>query len=617
MEKIMTDAPRAKLNFAPAAVEVENLDGGGMILRSTMALGAYADSLGVFVRQWSTAAPDRTFLAERDAGDGWRTVSYGETRKLVEGIGQALIDRRISPDSPVMLLSDNGIDNGLLQLASMYVGIPVVPISPAYSLMSQDYAKLKYIFSAIEPKLVFAANGKMYERALGALDLSGVEILVSENPPEGMATTAFSDLVATKPGALLEEAFKRVGPDTVAKILFTSGSTGIPKGVNNTQRMLCSNQQAIAQMWPFLEEKPPVTVDWLPWNHTFGGNHNFNMILRNGGTLYIDNGKPVPGLIEKTVATLREVSPTLYFNVPRGFDMLIPYLEQDARFRETFFRNVDTIFYAAAALPQNLWERLEKLSVQSRGEKVVMTSAWGATETSPMVTSVHFPIDRAGVIGLPGPGTELKFVPNAGKLEMRVRGPNVTPGYYKRDDLTQAAFDEDGFYMIGDAGKLADPEDPAKGVVFDGRTAEDFKLTSGTWVHVGGLRVAAIAAGSPVIQDVVVTGHNREELGLLIFPNPAGCAKVAGKATDTPLEDLIAEDSVREVVRKGLAAHNANNSGSSTRIKRALLMEEPPSIDANEITDKGYLNQRAVLERRSDLVEALYGAGGAGLICFD
>lgn len=613
----MSEAPRAELNFAPAAVEVEVLVGGGMILRSPMALGAYAASVGVFVRKWSTAAPDRPFLAERDANDGWRMVSYGETRRAVENIGQALIERRLTPDNPVMLLSDNGIDHGLLQLACMYVGIPVAPVSPAYSLMSQDFAKLKHIFTIIDPKLVFAANGKMYERALGALDLSGVEVVCSTGPPEGMAATAFSDLVATKPGAAIEAAFTRVGPETVAKILFTSGSTGMPKGVINTQRMLCSNQQAIAQMWPFLEEKPPVTVDWLPWNHTFGGNHNFNMILRNGGTLYIDNGKPLPALIEKTVATLREISPTLYFNVPRGFDMLIPFLEQDANLRDTFFRNLDTIFYAAAALPQNLWGRLEKLSVQSRGEKVVMTSAWGATETSPMVTSVHFPIDRASVIGLPAPGTELKMVPNAGKLEMRVRGPNVTPGYYERDDLTKAAFDEDGFYMTGDAGKLADPKGPAKGVVFDGRTAEDFKLMSGTWVHVGGLRVAVVTAGSPVIQDVVVTGHDREELGLLIFPNPAGCAKAAGKASNTPLEDLISEDAVREVVRKCLAAHNTKNPGSSTHIKRALLMAEPPLIDANEITDKGYINQRAVLERRSDLVEALYDESCAEVIRVD
>jgi feruloyl-CoA synthase len=602
----MVDAPRATLNFAPASVEVEALPGGGMILRSPTSLEPYARSLGELLQHWSKTAPDRTFLAERNPDGGWRTVSYAEMRHRVKAVAQSIITRGLNPDNPVMLLSDNGIDNGILQLGCMQVGIPSAPVSPAYSLMSRDYAKLKHIYDLIRPRLVFAANGRMFAKALAALDLKGVEIVVSTNPPEDVPSTAFDELTATEPSRAVEEAFARVGPDTVAKILFTSGSTGIPKGVINTQRMLCSNQQMIAQSWPFLKEKPPVTVDWLPWHHTFGGNHNFNMILANGGTLYIDGGKPAPGLIEKTAANLRDVSPTIYFNVPRGFDMLIPYLEKDADMRDTFFREIDTIFYAAASLPQNLWERLEKLSVEARGEKVVMTSAWGATETAPMVTAVHFAIDRAGVIGLPAPGTELKMVPNAGKLEMRVRGPNVTPGYYKREDLTRAAFDEDGFYRIGDAGKLADPEDATKGIVFDGRTAEDFKLMSGNWVHVGALRVAAIAAGSPVIQDAVVTGHDRNEVGLLVFPNPSACAEVAGKSADRPLDELIKDQAVRDTVRRGLATYNRDKPGSSVRITRVLLMAEPPSIDANEITDKGYLNQRAVLERRADLVDKLY-----------
>jgi feruloyl-CoA synthase len=612
----MMDAPRATLSFAPASVEVEELPGGGMILRSPTPLGPYAQSLGELLRHWSMAAPDRTFLAERGPDGNWRTVSYAETRRRVEAVAQALIVRGLSPDNPVMLLSDNGIDNGLLQLGCMHVGIPSAPVSPAYSLMSQDHAKLNYIFDLIRPRLIFAANGRMFARALAALDLEGVEVVVSTDAPEAVTATPFAELIAAEPSRAVEEAFARVGPDTVAKILFTSGSTGVPKGVINTQRMLCSNQQAIVQIWPFLKERPPVTVDWLPWNHTFGGNHNFNMILANGGTLYIDGGKPAPGLIGKTVANLREVSPTVYFNVPRGFDMLVPYLEKDAELRDTFFREIDTIFYAAAALPQNLWERLEKLSVEARGEKVVMTSAWGATETAPLVTGVHFDIDRAGVIGLPAPGTELKMVPNAGKLEMRVRGPNVTPGYYKREDLTRAAFDEDGFYRIGDAGKLADPDDEAKGVVFNGRTAEDFKLMSGTRVHVGALRVAAIAAGSPLIQDAVVTGHDREEVGLLVFPNPSGCAEAAGKPVDTALADLIKDHEVRNSVRRGLATYNKDNAGSSMRITRVLLMAEPPSIDANEITDKGYLNQRAVLEHRADLVEKLY-ADDHDVICIE
>ncbi len=458
----------------------------------------------------------------------------------------------------------------------------------------------------IRPRIVFAADGAPFAPALGALDLAGVEIVVTRNAPDGLAATDFASLTATAPTDAVDAALARVGPDTLAKILLTSGSTGLPKGVINTHRMMCSNQQAIVQIWPFITRRPPLLVDWLPWHHTFGGNHNFNLILRNGGTLYIDAGKPAPGLVEQTVANLREVAPTLYFNVPRGFDMILPHLEQDDALRDHFFSNLDMIFYAAAALPQTLWQRLEALSVAARGEKIVMTSAWGATETAPLVTGVHFPIDRAGVIGLPVPGTELKMVPNGGKLEMRVRGPNVTPGYFKREDLAREAFDEDGFYKIGDAGKLADPDDPAKGIVFDGRVAEDFKLLTGSWVSVGTLRVAVIGAGAPLIQDAVVAGHDRDEVGLLVFPDAAGAARVAGLDARTPLSELAANDKVRAALRRGLAAYNAKHPGSSTRIARLLLLSEPPDSDANEITDKGYINQRAVLERRGDLVEMLF-----------
>ena len=602
----MSDAPRASLEFAPARVEVEALSGGGFILRSPVKLEPYASNLCEYLTDWAEKTPERTFLAERDGEGGWRRIPYGEALQLVRSIAQALLDRGMTPDRPVMILSDNSIDNGMLQLGAMYVGIPAVPTSPAYSLMSQDFGKLKHVFDLIRPKLVFAADGRMFAKALGALALDDAEVVVARNAPDGLAVTNFGALTETVPTAATDAALGQVGPDTVAKILFTSGSTGLPKGVINTHRMMCSNQQAIAQVWPFITRRPPVLVDWLPWSHTFGGNHNFNMILRNGGTMYIDAGKPVPALVEKTVANLREVAPTLYFNVPRGFDMIVPYLERDDELRDHFFSDLDTIFYAAAALPQNLWQRLEELSLAARGEKITMTSAWGATETAPLVTSVHFPIERAGAIGIPVPGSELKMVPNAGKLELRVRGPNVTPGYYKREDLAREAFDEDGFYKIGDAGKLADPDDPAKGILFDGRVAEDFKLLTGSWVSAGTIRVAVIAAGAPVIQDAVVAGHDRDEVGLLVFANPAGAAKVAGLDPATPLPELVGNERVREALRHGLAAYNAEHPGSSSRIGRILLLKEPPDIDANEITDKGYINQRAVLERRDGLVEMLF-----------
>ncbi|MBA3903703.1 MAG: feruloyl-CoA synthase [Rhodocyclaceae bacterium] len=602
----MSKPPFASLRFAPAAVEVDRRADGALILRSPQKLEAYPRCLGEHLERWAREAPERCFLAER-AGAGWRRLSYGEALPLVRSIGAALLARGLSTERPAMVLSDNSIDHALLMLGAMHVGVPVAPISPAYSLMSKDYAKVKAIVGLLQPGLVYAADGAKFAGVLGAVDFAGTEIVIGANPPAGAKSTPFDSLLNQAAGGEVDRAFAAVGPDTVAKFLFTSGSTGEPKGVVNTQRMLCSNQQAIAQVWPFLAETPPVIVDWLPWNHTFGANHNFNMVLANGGTLYIDDGKPVPGLIEKTVANLREVSPTLYFNVPRGFDALIPFLERDAALRKSFFRDLQMIFYAAAALPQNLWEKLEDLSVRERGKRTVMVSAWGATETAPMVTTVHFEIDRAGVIGLPAPGTELKLVPNENKLELRVRGPNVTPGYWKRPDLTQAAFDSEGFYRIGDAGRFADKDDPSKGIEFDGRIAEDFKLMSGVWVHVGALRVKALAALAPLAQDIVVTGHDREEAGFLVFANPAGCRGLCPDLpAEAPLDRVLADARVTGRLKEGMALLKREGGGSSTYAARALLMAEPPSIDANEITDKGYINQRAVLTRRAAMVERLH-----------
>jgi len=603
----MNSVAWAPINFAPARVEVEKLDDGAFIIRSPDSLKPYSRCLGDLLVHWAERIPNRTFLAQRD-GDGWRRVTWAETLDKVESIAQSLLDRGLNKNRPVMILSDNSIDHALLALAAMYVGIPVAPISPAYSLVSQDHSKLKYIADLLKPGLVYAADGARFADALVIPELARVEVVTSTNPIACGVT--FDALLATTPGPEVEDAFAAVRPSTVAKILFTSGSTDMPKGVINTQKMLCSNQQAIRQAWPFLLESHPVLVDWLPWNHTFGGNHNFNMILRHGGTLYIDEGKPMPGLVEKTAANLKEVSPTLYFNVPRGFDMLIPLLEKDDALRENFFRDLKIIFYAGAALPQNLWDKMEQLSIRTLGHKVRMVSSWGSTETSPMITTVHFDIPRAGIIGLPAPGCEVKMIPNGGKLEMRIRGPNVTPGYFKRADLTAKAFDEDGWYIIGDAGKLADPDDPSKGIVFDGRVAEDFKLTSGTWVHVGALRMSVIDAAAPILQDAVVTGHDRQEVGLLGFASLPGCLRLCPDAApDTPLKDLIRRPEVREKMRAAMNALAAEGKGTSHRISRALLMDAPPSIDANEITDKGYINQRAVLTNRVHLVEKLYAAG--------
>jgi len=585
-------------------------------LRSPLKLESYAANICSYLVDWAEQAPERTFLAERSVTGDWRAVTYGEALASVRALAQALLAHGVSEDRPVMILSDNSVESGLLQLAAMFTGLPVSPVSPAYSLMSRDFGKLKHVFDLVRPKLVFTSNGELFSDALAALDLNGVTLVVKQGAPAGIDATQINELLATKPTSAVDTAFSRVGPETVAKILFTSGSTGMPKGVINTQQMMCSNQQAITQIWPFITRRPPVLVDWLPWNHTFGGNHNFNLILRNGGTLYIDAGKPAPGMFQATIDNLHEVAPTIYFNVPRGFQMLAPYLEQDAEFRDHFFSNLDTIFYAAAALPQDLWERFENLSMSALGKKIAMTSAWGLTESAPLSTGVHFPIARAGVIGLPVPGTELKMLPSAGKLELRLRGPNITPGYFRRDDLTREAFDEDGFYRTGDAGKFADPDDPSKGILFDGRVAEDFKLLTGSWVSTGMVRVAAISACTELIQDAVVTGHDRDDVGLLIIPNVAGIARIAGLSAEAPLPDLLAHKKVRQTLRDDLAAYNSRNPASSTRIARVLFLTEALDIDAGEITDKGYVNQRAVLERRHTLVEQLY-SNNAEVIVID
>jgi len=565
----------SRLRFAPAEVDVERRKDGSMVLRSPQKLRAHERCVGEWLMKWAQQSPERTFLAER-RGEGWRKLSYAQALDGARRIGQALLERGLGPDKPLAILSDNGIDHGLLALGAMHAEVPVAPVSPAYSLMSKDFAKLKAIFELLEPGLVWVDDPKKFAGALAAV---------------GAEATPLAPLLERRPGARIDEAFARVGTDSVAKILFTSGSTGLPKGVINTQRMLVSNQQMLAQVWPFLEDRVQTIVDWLPWNHTFGGNFCFNMMLRNGGTLTIDGGKPAPGLIETTARNLKEVSPTLYFNVPRGFDLLLPFLERDAELRRSFFRNLDMLFYAAAALPQNLWERLEAMAVAERNGELAMISSWGSTETAPSAAAVHYHIERAGVIGLPNPGCELKLVPAAGKLEVRVRGPHVTPGYFRREDLTRAAFDEEGFYRIGDAMKFADPAAPEKGLVFDGRVAEDFKLSTGTWVHVGAVRVKLIAAGNPLIQDAVITGHDRDEVGALVFPSPA------------------AKDLAPEALRARIAAALktlAAEGGSSMHPTRALVTADPPSIDANEITDKGYINQRAVLERRAALVETLH-----------
>ncbi len=577
---------------------------GTRYVRSTHPLGPYPPNITQRLVHWAERAPARTFLAAR-AGSGWERITYADALERVERLAQALLDRELSPERPVAVLSENGLDHALLGLAAMHVGIPYVPVSAAYSLVSQDFGKLKLVRDTVRPGLIYANDGERFRHALAAV-AGDAEVVVTNAVPAG--ATPFSALLSVAPSPAVAAAHSAVGPDTVAKFLFTSGSTGIPKAVINTQRMLCSNQRMIAQTLAFLEDEPPLVVDWLPWSHTFGGNHNFGLVLYHGGTLYVDDGRPLPGAgIARTVENLRDLSPTVYLNVPRGFEELVPYLRADASLRATFFRNLKMIFYAAAALSPAVWNALVELSEAACGRRVFMGTSLGSTETAPMSLTTNFAVDRAGIIGVPPPGVEVKLVPSEGKLELRVRGPNVMPGYYRQEAATRAAFDDEGYFRTGDALRFVDPSDPSRGFVFDGRLAEDFKLTSGTWVNAGPLRIAVLAHFTPFARDVVLAGHDRDYVALLVFPDFDACRALCGSGADglTP-PDVLAHPGVRARFAELLASMAAASTGSSTRIERLVLLEEPPLLDANEITDKGSLNARAILERRAAIVHALF-----------
>lgn len=605
----MNSIPRkADQLFVDPAVVLETRPDGSRLFRSKIELPEkYARCVGEWLEHWAEVDPDRLFLAERGADGEWVRVSYGEAKKRVYRIGAYLLGRNLSAEHPVVILSDNSIEHALLMLAAMHVGVPSCTISSGNSLMSKDFAKLKDNIALLRPGLLYADPIARFMPAIQALDglHQGLVVAGGRSAP-APGTLPFSDLEADEDTAAVAQAFAAIAPDTIAKFLFTSGSVGAPKAVINTQRMMCSNQAAKEMIWPFLRHTPPVLLDWLPWSHTFGGNHNFNLILRWGGALHIDEGKPTPAALHKTIRNLKEISPTLYFSVPRAYDMLVPHLRDDPQLRASFFRQLQLIFYAGAALPQHLWNELENLSRLAIGTEVMMTSSWGSTETAPTATDCHFQVARSGVIGVPVPGTTLKLVPSADKLEVRVSGPNVFPGYWKQPDLSAAAFDEEGYYLIGDAVEFVDPERPELGLLFDGRVGEDFKLLTGTWVHVGSLRVAGIDAFSPVAQDIVVTGHDRDEIGFLVFPNIPECRTLCpGLPPEASVEQVLSSPAVVQRIRQGMAMM-AQSGGSSTYPARVLLMEEPPSVEAGEITDKGYINQRIVRTRRADLVEWLY-----------
>ncbi len=605
---LLTKPAFRKIEWLKRDIAVERRDDGVIVLKSRIPLKAYEKHIPASLAKWAKDAPERTWLAQRAGTERqWRKVCYGEAKRTVDALTQALLDLGLEPGSPVAILSGNSIEHALLTQAAMQARFPAAPVSPAYSLMSHDHLKLKYLFDLIKPKVVMVQDGPTFEKALKALDLDGVTVIHVARPCGGIRSVAFADLAATPVTKEVDESIAQIMPDTVGKLLFTSGSTGMPKAVINTQAMMCANAAMMMQVRPRHPNAPLATyLDWMPWNHTMGGNALFNPVLTEGGTLYIDDGRPMPGMIEETLRNLREISPTYYANVPAGYAALAAAMEKDDALCRSFFKNLGLMAYGGARLPDDLYDRMQALAVRATGMRIVFYTGWGSTETAPTSTGTYWDTERVGLIGLPFPGVELKMVPCGSKYELRLRGVNVTPGYFGRPDLTKAAFDEEGFYCIGDAGVFVDPDDPVAGIIFAGRVVEDFKLTTGTFVHVGSLRTDAIAAATPVIQDALVTGQDRPFVGLLAWPNLHACRQMIGNP-DASYEDVVKHASVIGCLKRGLEAHNRSAEGaSSLRIARAMLMVEPASIDGNELTDKGYINQRASLERRDALVERLY-----------
>src|SRR6516225_3700158 len=589
------------VRLGPRDVVSERRPDGTIRLTSPHALAPYPAKLTERLQYWAATAPERTFLAQR-AASGWRKMSYGETLDQIRSIGAALLRRSLSPERPIAILSGNDIEHALIGLAAMYVGIPYAPISPAYSLISKDFGRLRSIIDLITPGLVFAADGDGYARAIEAAVRPEVEIVVERNPPASRPTTPLEALLSSAPNAECERAHAKVSSDTIAKFLFTSGSTGYPKAVINTQRMWCSNQAMILSQLAYFADEPPVIMDWAPWHHTAGGNHNFGFVLYNGGTLYIDEGRPVSGHIETTVRNLREVATNWYFTVPKGYEALLPYFRDDAQLRTTFFRDLKVLWFAGAALSQSVFDEMQALAHAACGERIMFLTGLGATETAPMAIARTWQSTDSTNMGVPVPGVELKLARCDGKLEARLRGPNITPGYWRQPALTAAAFDAEGFYRLGDALRFEDAADPARGLLFDGRVTEDFKLATGTWVNVGVLRARLLAQLEPYARDVVIAGADRSEIGALIFPSSDACRALAGDCAT----DVTRDPRVLAELRARLTALASTSTGSSNRITRAVLLAEPPSLDAGEMTDKGSINQRAVLARRADAVAELY-----------
>jgi len=600
--------PQRPVALGPYEMQVQAHAAGGWLLRNAQPLAPYPRRYTAALAHWAQARPDGPFLAERDAAGAWRTLGFADAHAQVMRVAQALLQRGLGQERPLAVLSGNGIEHALLALAAMHAGIPVAPVSPAWSLLDTSGARLRHAMDLLTPGLVYADEGSVYGAAIARAVPAGTEAVLLRGGLPGRPHTPFAALLQAEAGDAVAAAFDAVGPDTVAKFIFTSGSTNLPKAVVNTHSMLCSNLQMHNQCYPFMVDEPPVLVDWLPWHHTAGGNVVFGLALGNGGTLYIDHGKPTEAGLRETLRNLREVAPTVYFTVPKGLESVAHAMQADTVLRDSFFRRLRLIFPAGAALPRNVQDLVDTLAVQAVGRRIAMTTGLGMTETAPFALTAHVADWQAGMIGIPAPGLDVKLAPVGDRLEVRYRGPSVTPGYWRAPDVTRQSFDDEGYFRSGDAATFVDAQRPARGLRFDGRTSEDFKLTSGTWVQVGALRHAVVEAGAPYVQDAVVTGHGRDALGLLVFLWPRAAALSPALQPGAALADVAADPAVRAWMQALLDRMAAAAQGSSARFTRAMLLDEGPSMALGEITDKGSINQRAVLQHRAAWVEALHAA---------